>query len=79
MPDDESAYQERVGRDLAEALRAAFREVEELSLTSARRAELTRRLLVVTGVAKHDAAAALLRLNEVLERIRTETAEPNRG
>lgn len=79
MPDDERAYQERVGRDLAEALRAAFREVEELSLTEARRAEVTRRLLVVTAAAKHDAGAALLRLNEVLDRIRAEAGDPKQG
>jgi hypothetical protein len=79
MPDDERAYQERVGRDLAEALRQAFREVEEMPLTQARRAELTRRLLVVTAAAKHDAAGALLRLNEVLGRIRMETADPPQG
>lgn len=74
MPDGERDF-----RDLAEALREAFRELEDLSLPAARRVELTRRLLVVTAAAKHDAAAALLRLNEVLERIRAEAADPSQG
>jgi hypothetical protein len=74
MPDGERDF-----RDLAEALREAFRELEELSLTKARKAELTHRLLVVTAAARHDASGALLRLHEVLERIRMETAGPKQG
>jgi hypothetical protein len=74
MPDDERDF-----RELAEALRAAFREVAELSVTPERRVELTRRLLVVTAAAKHDVAGALLRLNDVLAHIREETAGPSEG
>ncbi|WP_181788153.1 hypothetical protein [Streptomyces phytophilus] len=63
-PDGQLALYEAV----AAGLKEAHRKVREVAATDAERAELTRRLLAITGAAKHDLAGAARRL----ERLRRE-------
>ena len=55
--------------EFAERLRTAFCELERVTLTVTRKAELTRRLLAVCTAAKRDVGAARARLERVIAQL----------